>query len=163
MGELDVGEVLAALPHRPPFLLVDRIVEISDDGTRIVGIKAVGANEPYLAGHFPGYPIMPGVLIAEALAQTGGVLIGRNPANRDKLGLLAGLDGFRFKRPVRPGDTLRLEVTLTRLRMGVGRMTGRALVGDEVAAEGEITFFLAPIADLPGAEALQRERAGGER
>jgi len=155
MAELDVSAILAALPHRPPFLLVDRIVEIAEDGTRIVGLKAVGANEPYLAGHFPGYPIMPGVLIAEALAQTGGVLIGRNPANRDKLGLLAGLDGFRFKRPVRPGDTLRLEVTLTRLRLGVGKLTGRALVGDELAAEGEITFFLVPIKDLPGAEGLR--------
>src|SRR5438094_455280 len=122
MAELEVNAVLAALPHRPPFLLVDRIEEISQDGTRIVGVKAVGADEPYLAGHFPGYPIMPGVLIAEALAQTGGVLIGRNPTHRDKLGLLAGLDRFRFKQPVRPGDTLRLEVTLNRLRMGVGKL-----------------------------------------
>src|SRR5947199_10672366 len=101
MAELEVNAVLAALPHRPPFLLVDRIEEISQDGTRLVGVKAVGAAEPYLAGHFPGYPIMPRVLIASPLAQTAGGLNAPAPAHRHTLALLAGL-GRRRPQPPPP-------------------------------------------------------------
>lgn len=136
-------EIRAALPHRYPFLLVDRVLELSDDGTRIVALKNVSANEPFFQGHFPDEPIMPGVLIIEALAQAGGVLVSRTQRVSNRMGVLAGVDGFRFRRPVRPGDTLRLEVTLTKMRGPVGKLQGRATVDGQLVAEGEITFALA--------------------
>jgi 3-hydroxyacyl-[acyl-carrier-protein] dehydratase len=140
-------EIRAALPHRYPFLLVDRVLELSADGTRIVALKNVSANEPFFQGHFPDEPIMPGVLIIEALAQAGGMLVSQamraeNPADT-RLGVLAGVDGFRFRRPVRPGDALRLEVTLAKMRGPVGKLQGRATVDGQLVAEGEITFALA--------------------
>lgn len=137
-------EIQQHLPHRYPFLLVDRIVEIAADGTRIVGLKCVSFNEPFFQGHFPDDPIMPGVLIIEALAQVGGVLVAQAPENRGRRGFLAGVDNFRFRRPVRPGDTLRLEVTLTKRRAAVGVLHGKATVDGQVVAEGEIMFVLAP-------------------
>lgn len=137
-----LNEIRRVLPHRYPFLLVDRVLEVSADGTRAVALKNVTANEPFFQGHFPDHAIMPGVLIVEALAQAGGAAL-LGPVARDgKLAMLAGIDGFRFRRPVVPGDTLRLEVELLKLRGPVGKLHGRALVDGQVVAEGEITFAL---------------------
>lgn len=141
--ELDARGILEILPHRPPFLFVDRIVEL-EPGARAVGIRPVTAGEPYLSGHFPGNPIMPGVLIVEALAQVGAVAVLSHPEHRGKLALFAGIDGFRFRRPVRPGDVLRLEVELVRQRGPVGRGRAVATVDGQVVAEGELTFALQP-------------------
>ncbi len=143
-----IDAVLAALPHRYPFLLVDRVVEVSEDRKRAVCLKNVTANEPYFQGHFPGFPIMPGVLVVEALAQAAAAGLLRTAAAEGKIGLLAGLDGFRFKRPVRPGDQLRLEVELTRMRGPVGKVSARATVDGDLVTEGEITFALADAAEL---------------
>ncbi|MBM4417992.1 MAG: 3-hydroxyacyl-ACP dehydratase FabZ [Chloroflexi bacterium] len=131
------------LPHRYPIVMIDRIEEVSADGTHAVGIKCVSSNEPWLQGHFPDLPIVPGVLIVEALAQCAGAGLLGGKDMEGKLAMLAGVDGFRFRRPVVPGDVLRLEVTLTRLRGPIGKVTGRALVGTELVAEGEITFAIA--------------------
>jgi 3-hydroxyacyl-[acyl-carrier-protein] dehydratase len=138
---LETEEIQQILPHRYPFLLVDRVPEIGPD--HAVGIKNVTINEPFFQGHFPGQPIMPGVLIVEALAQVGGVALLSRPEHRGKLALFAGLDKVRFKRPVRPGDVLRLEVTLERIRGSIGRGRGVATVDGEVAAQGEFLFALA--------------------
>ena len=138
---LEAKDIQAILPHRYPFLLVDRIVEVQA-GVRAVGIKNVTVNEPFFQGHFPGNPIMPGVLIVEALAQVGAVAVLSLPENKGKLGLFAGIDGFRFRRPVVPGDTLRLEVTLTKVRGPIGKGAGRAEVNGQVVAEGELLFAL---------------------
>ncbi len=137
---LEAEEIQAILPHRYPFLLVDRILELREDGA--VGLKNVTMNEPFFPGHFPGRPLMPGVLIVEALAQVGAVALLSRPENRGKLALFAGLDRVRFKRPVRPGDTLRLEVTLERMRGPIGRGRGTATVEGQVAAQGEFLFAL---------------------
>ncbi len=135
---LDVRKILDLLPHRYPFLLVDRIVEV--DGTRrIVGIKNVSINEPFFQGHFPGHPIMPGVLIVEAMAQTGGVLLMEGIADRaSKVVYFMGLDHVRFRRPVTPGDQLRLEVEMLQFRGKVARMKGIATVDGQVATEAEM-------------------------
>jgi 3-hydroxyacyl-[acyl-carrier-protein] dehydratase len=137
-----LNEIKQVLPHRYPFLLVDRIVEVSEDGKRAVAIKNVTANEPFFQGHFPDNAIMPGVLIVESLAQAGGAALLGAQSREGKLAMLAGIDGFRFRRPVVPGDTLRLEVELLKMRGPVGRIHARALVEGQVAAEGEITFAL---------------------
>ena len=138
-------DILKAIPHRYPFVMVDKIVEMSDDGTRAVGIKNLTANEPFFQGHFPGYPIMPGVLIVEALAQTAAAAMRtRTPGVKDKLAVLAGIDNFRFRRPVVPGDTLRLEVALTKMRGPVGKISGRATVDGQLVAEGDIMFAITP-------------------
>jgi len=137
---LDAEEIQKILPHRYPFLLVDRVLEIGPD--HAVGIKNVSVNEPFFPGHFPGQPIMPGVLIVEAMAQVGAVAVLSQPEHRGKLAFFAGLDKVRFKRPVRPGDVLRLEVTLERMRGPIGRGRGVATVDGEVAARGEFLFAL---------------------
>ncbi|ADG07815.1 3-hydroxyacyl-ACP dehydratase FabZ [Kyrpidia tusciae] len=136
---LHTEQIQQILPHRPPFLLVDCIVEV-EPGVRAVGLKNVTVNEPFFVGHFPQYAVMPGVLIVEALAQTGAVAILSAEAYRGKIGFFAGIDRFRFRRQVRPGDQLRLEVQMTRLKGSVGKGEGRALVGDRVVAEGELMF-----------------------
>lgn len=138
---MDIKEIQEIIPHRYPFLLVDRIVEI-EEGKRAVGIKNVTANEPFFQGHFPGYPVMPGVLIAEALAQVAAVAMLKLEANRGKIGFYAGIDNFRFRRQVVPGDQLRLEVEFTKLRGQIAKAKGIATVDGEIAAEGEMMFAL---------------------
>lgn len=138
---LDAQQIQEIIPHRYPFLLVDRIVEI-EWGQRAVGIKNVSVNEPFFQGHFPGNPIMPGVLIVEALAQVGAVAILGMEEHRGKLAFFAGIDRARFKRPVRPGDVLRLEVQVGKMRRNIGTGTGRATVDGQVVAEGELMFAL---------------------
>ncbi|MBS4218927.1 3-hydroxyacyl-ACP dehydratase FabZ [Bacillus sp. FJAT-49711] len=138
---LDIQQIKEIIPHRYPFLLVDKIVEI-EEGQKVVGIKNVSANEEFFNGHFPDYPVMPGVLIVEALAQVGAVAMLKKEENRGKIGFLAGLDNCRFKRQVRPGDQLRLEVEIIRVKGPIGRGKGIATVDGELACEAEITFAL---------------------
>src|SRR5215210_8698048 len=142
MPILDVNEIRQILPHRYPMLLVDRIIELEPE--RIVGIKNVTANEPFFTGHFPGFPVMPGVLIIEAIAQVGAVAVLGMPENQGKLAFFAGLDEVRFKRQVVPGDTLRLEVTMTRVRGLIGQGNGEATVDGQLACRGSFMFALAP-------------------
>ena len=139
---LDAAQIQALIPHRYPLLLVDRIVEL-EAGKRAVGLKLVSMSDGFLQGHFPGNPIMPGVLIVEALAQTGAVLVMHDPANAGLLPMFARIDNCRFRQPVRPGDTLRLELEVTSFRSPVGKAHGRALVGDRLACEADLTFALA--------------------
>ncbi len=139
---MDAAQIQAIIPHRPPFLLIDRIVEL-EPGKRIVGQKDVSlSGDDFLRGHFPDYPVMPGVLIVEALAQTGAVLVMQDPANAGKLPFFARIDNCRFRQQVRPGDTLRLEVEVTSFRGPVGKARGRALVGATLACEADLTFAL---------------------
>jgi 3-hydroxyacyl-[acyl-carrier-protein] dehydratase len=138
---LEAADIMRILPHRYPFLLVDRILEL-EPGQRAVGIKNVTANEPHFTGHFPGRPIMPGVLMVEALAQTAGVAVLSLDEYRGKLGLFAGIDGCRFRRLVQPGDTLRLEVTVEKLRGMFGRVRAVASVDGEVAVEGTLSIII---------------------
>jgi len=139
---LDIEEILAILPHRYPFLLVDRITEIIRT-KRIVAIKNVSVNEPFFAGHFPGHPIMPGVLVVEAMAQAGGVLLLTEFSDRSqKLLLFTGIERARFRRPVRPGDQLRIEVDVLAWRGTAGRMQGKAYVGEKLACEAVVTCRL---------------------
>ncbi len=139
---LDIQEIRKILPHRYPFLLVDRIVELEPD--RIVGIKNVTANEPFFQGHFPEFPVMPGVLIVEAMAQVAGVLVLKEIANRgDKLVLLASIDQAKFRRPVVPGDQLRMEMVVVKKKASIAKMAGRATVDGVVVAEAEVMCKLA--------------------
>ena len=139
---LDITQIQAILPHRYPFLLVDRIIEY-DPGKRVVGIKNVTLNEPFFAGHFPGAPVIPGVLIVEAMAQTAGVMMLANlPDRESKLVFFTGINAAKFRRPVVPGDQLRLELTVLRLRPRYIKLRGEAYVDGEMAAEAEISSAL---------------------
>lgn len=138
---LQSEDIQKILPHRYPFLMVDRIIEL-EEGKRAVGIKNVSSNEPFFQGHFPGHPIMPGVLIMEALAQVGAVVILSIPEYAGYLALFAGLDDVKFKRQVIPGDQLRLEVELVKFRKTFGVAQGKAYVGEALVAEGTLKFFL---------------------
>lgn len=129
------------IPHRYPFLLVDKILEV-EPGKRAVGIKNVTANESFFQGHFPGNPIMPGVLIIEALAQTACVAGLLLEENKGKLGVFTGIDGVKFRRQVVPGDTLKLEAEFLVFKMGMGKVKVKATVDDELACEGELKFAL---------------------
>ena len=137
--ELDIEQIEALLPHRWPFLLVDRISGCVP-GRSARGIKCVSANEPFFQGHFPGYKVMPGVLILEALAQVGAVALLSEPENRGKLALFGGIKNARFKRQVRPGDVLELECELTERHGSVGFGTATARVDGKLAARAELTF-----------------------
>jgi 3-hydroxyacyl-[acyl-carrier-protein] dehydratase len=137
-----VGEIQALIPHRWPFLLVDRIVEYDPEAKRIVGIKGVTAGEWFFGGHFPGLPVMPGVIQVEALAQTMAVYVAKQPGFGDRIGLFAGIDDCRFKRVVSPGDTLRLELTMDKLGGRFGRGRGIASVDGEVACEATLSFII---------------------
>jgi 3-hydroxyacyl-[acyl-carrier-protein] dehydratase len=139
---LDIDAIREILPHRYPFLLVDRIEELETE--RVVGIKNVTVNEPFFAGHFPDYPVMPGVLIIEAMAQVAGVLVLSGiPDRKNKLVLLAGVDGAKFRKPVRPGDQLRMEMKVLRSRATMAKVSGIATVDGAVVAEAEILCVLA--------------------
>lgn len=138
---IEAAEIMRIIPHRYPFLLIDRVVEL-EPGRRVVAVKNVTANEPQFTGHFPERPIMPGVLMVEALAQTGAVAVLSLPEYHGKLALFAGIDECRFRRTVLPGDTLRMEVTLEKLRGMFGRARAVASVGDEVAVEATISFII---------------------
>ena len=136
---LDVLQIKELIKHRYPFLLVDKILEL-EEGKRAVGIKNVTANEDFFNGHFPEYPVMPGVLIVEELAQVSAVVMLSKEGNQGRLGLLAGIDHCRFKRQVKPGDHLRLEVEITRLKGPVGKGKGIATVDGELVCETELIF-----------------------
>jgi 3-hydroxyacyl-[acyl-carrier-protein] dehydratase len=138
---IEAAEIMRIIPHRYPFLLVDRVVEL-EPGKRVVAIKNVTANEPQFTGHFPDRPIMPGVLMVEAMAQAGAVAVLSLPEYAGKLALFAGIDECRFRRTVLPGDTLRMEVTLEKLRGTFGRARAVASVDGEVAAEATISFII---------------------
>jgi len=153
MPVLDIHEIQRILPHRYPFLLVDRIVEM--EGERIVAIKNVTFNEPFFGGHFPGFPVMPGVLIIEAMAQAAGVLVLKNIADRDrKLVLLVAIENARFRKPVIPGDTLRLEMAVIKRRTNVAKMAGRATVDGQLVAEAEVMCKLADKDEDPVPQAV---------
>ena len=139
---LDIDAIREILPHRYPFLLVDRIEEL--EAERVVGIKNVTVNEPFFAGHFPDYPVMPGVLIIEAMAQVAGVLVLSGiPDRKSKLVLLAGVDGAKFRKPVRPGDQLRMEMKILRSRASMAKVSGIATVDGAIVAEAEMLCVLA--------------------
>jgi 3-hydroxyacyl-[acyl-carrier-protein] dehydratase len=149
---LEAADIMRILPHRYPVLLVDRIVEL-EPGKRVVGIKSVTANEPQFTGHFPERPIMPGVLMVEALAQTGAVAVLTLPEYRGKLVLFAGIDECRFRRTVLPGDTLRMEVTVEKLRGMFGRARAVASVEGEPAVEATISFVIPRDQSIAGGQA----------
>ena len=139
---LDIADIQRILPHRYPFLLIDRVVEMTPK-ERIVAIKNVTINEPFFQGHFPNMPIMPGVLIVEAIAQTGGALLLTEVENRDEmLMVFTGIERAKFRRPVVPGDQLRIEVEVKAWRMTAVRMEGKAFVGDKRVAEATVTCQL---------------------
>jgi len=147
---LDIHEIQRLIPHRYPFLLIDRIIEM-EPGKRIVGLKNVTINEPYFVGHFPGLPIMPGVLILESMAQAGGVLVKKSMNVPDeKLMFFMGIDKAKFRRPVVPGDQIRLEIDVLSLHARFARVRGKAYVEGTLVAEAELSTMI-----------VDRDRAGG--
>jgi len=138
---LDIEQIKEIIPHRYPFLLVDRILEV-EEGKKAVGLKNVSANEEFFNGHFPDYPVMPGVLIVEALAQVGAVAMLKKEENQGRLAFFAGIDNCRFKKQVRPGDQRRLEVEIVRARGSIGKGKGIATVDGELVCETDIMFAL---------------------
>lgn len=151
----EAAEIMRVIPHRYPLLLIDRVLEL-EPGKRVVAIKAVTANEPQFTGHFPGRPILPGVYMIEALAQTGLVALLSMPEHRGKLVLFAGIDQCRFKRTVLPGDTLRLEITVDKLARRFGRAQAVASVDGEVAVEATLSFI------IPLDQGMAGGRLGGD-
>ena len=146
-ADIDIHEVMRRIPHRPPFLMIDR-AEGFVAHQSLVGVKCVTINEPFFVGHFPGAPVMPGVLIVEAMAQTGGLLMSKSWDSdpEGKIILFMSVDNCRFRHPVRPGDVLRLDVRVLRARGQVVKFIGRALVGEKLAAQAE---FAAMLVDIP--------------
>ena len=143
--ELAIEKILNILPHKYPFLLVDKI--LSQEENRIVGIKNVTINEPFFQGHFPGHPVMPGVLIIEAMAQVGGVLMFSKEENRGKIPLFAGIDKARFKKPVHPADQLKIEVEIIKTIKGIGKAKAEAYVDDNLVASAELMFTAVKISE----------------
>jgi 3-hydroxyacyl-[acyl-carrier-protein] dehydratase len=140
----DIQEILEFLPHRYPFLLIDRIVEF-EPAKRLVAIKNVTINEPFFLGHFPGYPIMPGVLVVEAMAQAGGIIMMHELEDRsERLVVFTGIERAKFRRPVTPGDQLRIEVDVLAFRSRAGRIAGRATVEGKLACEATLTCQVVP-------------------
>ena len=141
---LNIQEILDLLPHRYPFLLIDRVVEF-ERAKRLVAIKNVTINEPFFQGHFPGYPIMPGVLVVEAMAQAGGIILMHElPDRAEKLVVFTGIERAKFRRPVTPGDQLRIEIDVLSFRPRAGRIEGRALVDGKLACEATLTCQVVP-------------------
>jgi beta-hydroxyacyl-ACP dehydratase FabZ len=140
-GFMDIETIMSRIPHRYPLILVDRILEL-EVGRRIVGLKNVSANEPFFLGHFPGHPVMPGVLVIEAMAQVGGVLASLLPGAEGHLAYFAAIDHCRFRRPVRPGDQLITEVVVMRIRERVGKMHAIGRVDGTVVADGVFTYSM---------------------
>ncbi|MFW6386378.1 MAG: 3-hydroxyacyl-ACP dehydratase FabZ [Bacillota bacterium] len=139
---MDINKIKETLPHRYPFLLVDRVLEVEPE-EKVVGIKNVTINEEFFQGHYPGHPIMPGVLIVEAMAQVGGLLMLESvDREKDMLPFFAGIDKAKFRRPVVPGDRLRIEAKVTRLRNKIGKLRAKGFVKEELAAEAELMFVL---------------------
>ena len=156
---LDITEIMAILPHRYPFLLIDRVLEM-EPRQRIVAIKNVTINEPHFTGHFPDYPIMPGVLMIEAIAQTGGALLLTEIPDRDsKLMVFTGIENARFRRPVTPGDQLRIEVTVVNWRSRAVKMAGVITVDGKVVCDATVTCQVVPRVRKPAAEAPAVETA----
>jgi beta-hydroxyacyl-ACP dehydratase FabZ len=154
--ELDITQIQAILPHRYPFLLVDRIIDY-EPGKRVTGIKNVTLNEPYFAGHFPGAPVMPGVLIVEAMAQTAGVLmLASIPDRESKLVFFTGIDAAKFRRPVVPGDQLRLDLSVLRLRPRYIKLRGEAYVDGHMVAEALISSSLVDRSVVERSDELHR-------
>ena len=141
--ELNIQQIMEILPHRPPFLLVDKITEC-EPGVKATGVKCVTMNEPFFTGHFPGQPIMPGVLILEALAQVGAVAMLSMPENKGKIGLFGGIKNARFRKQVTPGDVLELECTIIKQKGPVAVAEAKATVDGKAAVTAELTFALAP-------------------
>jgi 3-hydroxyacyl-[acyl-carrier-protein] dehydratase len=157
---MDVQEICEILPHRYPMLMVDRIVEITDEG--VVGIKNVSMNEPQFTGHFPGYPVMPGVMIIEAMAQVAGILVAKlAPHTRGRIMFLASIEEAKFRRPVVPGDQLRIEMKLLRLKTTIAKMQGIASVDGQVAAEATLMCKLTDqlVAHQPAREVTEPQMA----
>jgi 3-hydroxyacyl-[acyl-carrier-protein] dehydratase len=157
----DIQDILGFLPHRYPFLLIDRIVEF-EPRKRVVAIKNVTVNEPFFQGHFPGYPIMPGVLVVEAMAQAGAILMLAEIADRDKkLPVFTGIERAKFRRPVIPGDQLRMEVDVLSFKTRAGRMEGNAYVDGKLACQATLTCQIVPRVreTAPGAAEVQHEAA----
>jgi len=146
-----VPSIRRLLPHRYPFLLVDRIIEYEED-KRVVGLKNVTVNEPFFTGHFPEIPIMPGVLVVEAMAQVGGILILCKEANRQKLAYLTGIDKCRMRSPILPGDQIRVEVDVIKLRTFSGKMAAKAIVDGKVCVEAELMFAIGDPPNEAGSE-----------
>ncbi len=138
---VNIEEIMEIIPHRYPFLFVDK-VEIVEEGIKGIGFKNVTMNEYFFQGHFPGKPVMPGVIIIETMAQVGAVILLSKEELKGRIPFFAGINKFRFKKVVKPGDTLRMEVEITKVRGSIGIGQGTAYVGDEVAAEGEFMFAI---------------------
>ncbi len=160
----DIQEILGLLPHRYPFLLIDRVVEF-ERGKRLVAIKNVTFNEPFFQGHFPGYPIMPGVLVIEAMAQAGAIImLNEIPDREKKLAVFTGIERAKFRRPVTPGDQLRIEVDVLAFRSRLGRMEAKALVDGKLACEATLTCQIVPKAreaTAPASAESQSESSEG--
>jgi len=153
---IDIQEIMGYLPHRYPFLLIDRIVEF-EPTKRLVAIKNVTINEPFFQGHFPGHPIMPGVLVVEAMAQAGGIIMLHEiPDREQKLVVFTGIERAKFRRPVTPGDQLRIEVNVLSFRTRAGRIEGRATIDGKLACEAVLTCQVVPRSPQPGAAADEK-------
>lgn len=141
MEQYSIDDILVTLPHRYPFLLVDRILE-TDGDTRIVGLKNVSANEPYFQGHFPENPVMPGVLQLEAMAQVAGILLNKRNKREGQIAYFSSIDNARFRKVVKPGDALMMEIVLVKVRLNLAKVRATATVNGEIVSEGDLMFHV---------------------